>query len=79
MIVDSKHDLNVYIETNENGTRKLCCGSGTDNPCCERPHSCCSEEGAAGSDDLKAFKSEFKDTDLNEWAGKYRPSKAALV
>lgn len=77
--MDNKHDLNVCTDTNEDGTKNLCCGSGTDKSCCEKSLSCCSNEEPAACDDLNAFISKSKDVDFNEWAGICRLIRAFLV
>jgi arsenite methyltransferase len=69
LITNSKQDLNVYSDTNEDGTRNGCCGSGTDKSCCDKSASCCNAEEHPEGNDLNGFTSEFKDLDLNEWAG----------
>lgn len=77
--MDNMHDLNVYTDTKEDGTKNPCCGNGTDKPCCEMTPSCCSNEKPAGSEELKASIPNPMDIDFNELAGKYRLSRAFLI
>ncbi|ERF71661.1 hypothetical protein EPUS_00650 [Endocarpon pusillum Z07020] len=59
LIVDNKHDLNVYNDTPRNDARSSCCGKG-----CAAP--------ASVDDPLVAFMSQSKHVDFNEWAGSFQ-------
>ncbi|KAK4173192.1 putative arsenite S-adenosylmethyltransferase [Triangularia setosa] len=71
VITDTKSDLNVYLDTNEDGTKKSgeCCGPVVAVPACcggddAKVTSSCSSTTARGDDGEK--------TDLNEFVGSYK-------
>jgi hypothetical protein len=56
MIVDNKHDLNVYNDAQADGAKNTCCGKGK-------------SKKTAASDVRDGSMSPAKDIDFNEWAG----------
>ncbi|CAM1506354.1 Fc.00g059950.m01.CDS01 [Cosmosporella sp. VM-42] len=75
LIVDTKSDLNVYLQINEDGSKKSeCCipkkvDKGKREDCCEPPsETCCM------TSDCKSEKDYVPDeeNDLNEWVGSYK-------
>ncbi|KAM7185752.1 S-adenosyl-L-methionine-dependent methyltransferase [Naviculisporaceae sp. PSN 640] len=72
IIADTKADLNVYLDTNDDGTKKT-----TDNSCCApAPTSCCSGTSCADTSGDKssaaASGEALAKTDLNEYVGSYK-------
>lgn len=78
MLVDANVDLNVYTRTDEDGgaAGDICCGpDGIEEEKKQKnqaPASCC---GSGGDKEiggvLEGMKTNFMETDLNEWAGTY--------
>lgn len=81
LITDTKSDLNVYLDTLDDGTKKgACCD---DTPTCCAPgqetkeSSCCAAPAAAGciggaqSTDVPVSSGALRGTDLNEFVGEW--------
>lgn len=65
LIVDNKHDLNVYADAQEDGAKDS--GKGTSKACCGP--SCYSKQETPAVNGLGVSSSSSKDIDFNEWAG----------
>ncbi|OCL10115.1 arsenite methyltransferase [Glonium stellatum] len=70
LIVDSKHDLNVYTDVNKDGSRDFCCGSGKQLSYCKNGSSCCGEDLTGNR--LENSAEQYKGFDFNEWAGSFK-------
>lgn len=72
LIVDSKHDLNVYTgasESDRTTAESICCGQKADGASRQKSASCCSGDKPEANV-FQSFADKYKDVDLNEWAGK---------
>ena len=76
--MNSKHDLNIYAETNEDGNKNRCCSGENEEACCDKPESCCNAEERPERNDLKAFTSDFKAWTLRFMRPQGSPYKANL-
>jgi hypothetical protein len=68
--VDNKHDLNVYTDAREDGTKNSCCGKSSSLNCGKKDESTANGLGASPS--------HSKDVDFNEWAGMWPAYKRAV-
>jgi hypothetical protein len=59
MVVDNKHDLNVYNDGQPDGAKNPCCGKGTNKKI--------EAGGVCGGSTSQA-----NDIDFNEWAGTWK-------
>ena len=71
LIVDNKHDLDVYTGRDEATTTagSSCCGENADRPCCHKSESCCSGEKQE-ENVIQSFIKKYMHLDLNQWVGK---------
>ncbi|KAM7214081.1 S-adenosyl-L-methionine-dependent methyltransferase [Rhypophila decipiens] len=71
IIADTKSDLNVYLDTNDDGTKKT-----TDNSCCAPTTSCCAgtscSDTPAAKDSAAPSTEDLAKTDLNDYVGSYK-------
>jgi hypothetical protein len=80
MIVDSKHDLNVYADASPEVAKSGCCGSGNSQKkvvaevaksgCCGNGNS--QKKAVAADNHAAGFISEAEKVDFNEWAGTWQ-------
>jgi arsenite methyltransferase len=72
LVVDAEADLNVYTQTSEDGevVGSICCGPVKEEKEEKSGGGCCGPKKEVDGGVTQDVKTNFKDVDLNEWAGK---------